>query len=174
MAEAARTIQEKFANKIKEENNRTIAVLASSGIDVRASKITTYDFLAVKKNTKISKMLATQKESGSAVVFSDYMYMIREDNLAHKSKRILYITEYSIYVLHPTSFQIQRITPITDLKIVIIVKSSGTLLALHYEKAYSFFLPIIEATCYSKFTGESNSHFSLFSNSSEKVSSFSK
>ncbi len=139
-AEAARAIQEKFANKIKEQNKKVAAVLSSSGVDIRPSKISSFDFLTLKRNDKISKMLSTQREAGSAIIFSDYIYMIREDNLSHKSKRILYITEYSLYILHHTSYQIQRITPITDLKMLILVKTSGTLTALHFEKAYPFLL----------------------------------
>jgi len=134
--DAAKLLQEKFANKIKEQNKKVAAVLGSSGIDIRASKITTFDFLTLKKNDKISKMLSNQKETGSAIIFSDYIFMLREDNLAHKSKRILYVTEYSLYILHHTTYQIQRITPITDLKMIIIVKTSGTLIAFHFEKAY--------------------------------------
>ncbi len=127
-------MQEKFANKIKAQNKKMVEILGSSGIDVRPSKVTTFDFLALRRNDKISKLLNKKKETNSAVIYSDYIYVLREENLAHKSKRILYITEYSIYILHHATFKIQRIIPITDLKMFIIVKSSGTLVAFHFER----------------------------------------
>ncbi len=147
-------MHEKFANKIKEQNKKMAEVLGSSGIEVRPSKVTTFDFLALKKNDKISKLLNTKKEVNSAVIYSDYIYILREDNLAHKSKRILYITEYSIYLLHHSTFKIQRIIPITDLKMLIIVKSSGTLVAFHFEKEYCWKRSRgIEETYCSRYTG---------------------
>jgi len=133
--EATKAIQEKLANKIKEQKKKVEAALGTAALDVRASKIITFDFLALKKNPKITKILDSLKETNSAIIFSDYVYIIREDNMAHKSKRILYITEYSIFIIHYKTFQIQRVIPITDLRMLIIVKTSGSLLAFHFEKA---------------------------------------
>eukprot|EP00826_Nyctotherus_ovalis_P036620 TRINITY_DN3267_c0_g1_i4.p1 TRINITY_DN3267_c0_g1~~TRINITY_DN3267_c0_g1_i4.p1 ORF type:complete len:866 (-),score=271.76 TRINITY_DN3267_c0_g1_i4:74-2671(-) len=133
--DATKAVQEKLANKIKEQKKKVEAALGATALDIRPSKITTFDFLTLKKNPKITKIVASLKEANSAIIFSDYVYVIREDNMSHKSKRILYITEYSIFVMHHKTFQIQRVTPITDLRMVILVKTSGSLVAFHFEKA---------------------------------------
>eukprot|EP00826_Nyctotherus_ovalis_P051600 TRINITY_DN6455_c0_g2_i6.p1 TRINITY_DN6455_c0_g2~~TRINITY_DN6455_c0_g2_i6.p1 ORF type:complete len:677 (+),score=239.98 TRINITY_DN6455_c0_g2_i6:132-2162(+) len=133
--DTAKVMKEKFMNKIKEENKKMVAVLGSSGLDIRPSKIATFDFLTLKKNPKLIKMLAARKETMSNVAFSDYMYLIKENDLSHKTKHILYINETGIYVLLKQSCKIKRVTPLTDLKSVIVVKTSGILLALHFEKA---------------------------------------
>jgi hypothetical protein len=133
--EATKAMQEKLANKIKEQKKKIEAALGTTALDIRPSKITTFDFLTLKKNPKITKILTSLREANSAIIFSDYVYVIREDNMAHKSKRILYITEYSIFIMHHKTYQIQRVIPITDLKMLIIVKTSGSLIAFHFEKA---------------------------------------
>ena len=132
---AAKAVQEKLANKIKEQKKKVEAALGTASIDIRPSKIITFDYLTLKRNPKIIKILEAKKEENSGIIFSDYVYMIREDNLSHKSKRILYITEFTIYVLHHRTYQVERTVPITDLNILIVVKTSGTLCAYHFEKA---------------------------------------
>lgn len=130
-----KAIQEKFAMQMEMQKKKVMETLATTGLDMsRVSKITNFDFLAVKSTPKISKMLQTQKEAKSPLIFSDYIYMINEANLKKKSKRILYISQYSIYVLHHRTYIIQKIIPITDLHTLIVVKSSASLTAIHFGK----------------------------------------
>jgi len=136
MSEATKRFIAKFALKIKEQNRRISEVLGTAGIDMRPSKIKTFDFLTLKGNEKIAKILSSFSEPKSGIEFSDYIYIInnaKED--AEKIKRILFVTEYTIYVLNAKSYQVVQSTPITDLSIFIIVKTSGTLVAFHFEKA---------------------------------------
>jgi hypothetical protein len=114
-------------------------LLRGSGLEMpRVSKITTFDFLNLKRNPKVSKLILVQKETGIPLMFSDYMYTISLPSLEKKEKRILYITEYSIHILHPTTYQALRITPLTDLQSIVIVQTSGALTLLRFEKSYHF------------------------------------
>jgi hypothetical protein len=136
ISEATKRLIAKFALKIKEQNRRISEVLGTAGIDTRPSKIKTFDFLTLKKDEKIAKIQSSFNESNSGIVFSDYIYIInntKEDT--EKVKRILFINEYTIYVLNAKSYQVVQSTPINDLSIFIIVKTSGTLVAFHFEKA---------------------------------------
>jgi hypothetical protein len=132
---ADKVMKEKFMNKMKEENKKMVAALGSTGLDIRPSKIATFDFLTLKKNPKVLKMLNARKEIMSNVIFSDYMYLIKERDLSQKTKYILYISESEIYVLLKQSYKAKRVIPLNDLKSIIVFKTSGILLALHFEKA---------------------------------------
>jgi len=132
---ADKIMKEKFMNKIKEENKKMVAALGSSGLDIRPSKIVTFDFLTLKKNPKVLKMLNGRKETMSNVIFSDYMYLIKRNDLSQKVKHILYVSENGIYVLLKQSCKVKRVTPLYELESVIVVKTSGILVALHFEKA---------------------------------------
>lgn len=133
MTEATKKLVMRFATKIKEQNKRISEVLGTAGIDMRPSKISTFDFLTLRKDEKIAKILSVLKEPKSGIIFSDYIYIIKEDS--GKVKRILYVSEYTIFVLNATNYEVVQSTPIDDLSIFIIVKTSGTLVAFHFEKA---------------------------------------
>eukprot|EP00826_Nyctotherus_ovalis_P037274 TRINITY_DN3388_c0_g5_i1.p1 TRINITY_DN3388_c0_g5~~TRINITY_DN3388_c0_g5_i1.p1 ORF type:complete len:354 (-),score=139.42 TRINITY_DN3388_c0_g5_i1:718-1779(-) len=133
MTEATKKLLLRFATKIKEQNKRISEVLGTAGIDMRPSKISTFDFLTLRKDEKIAKILSVLKEPKSGIIFSDYIYIIKEDS--GKVKQILYVTEYTIFVLNVTNYEVVQSTPIEDLSIFIIVKTSGTLVAFHFEKA---------------------------------------
>eukprot|EP01022_Parablepharisma_sp_SALTPOND_P033344 TRINITY_DN88531_c2_g1_i1.p1 TRINITY_DN88531_c2_g1~~TRINITY_DN88531_c2_g1_i1.p1 ORF type:complete len:840 (+),score=144.91 TRINITY_DN88531_c2_g1_i1:312-2831(+) len=103
----------------------------------RASKITNFDFLNLKRNPKISKLPQLKEES--FFVFTEYIYVISPVNLDAKCKKILYLTSFSLFILHATSFQIEKVAPITDLKAFVFIKSSGILTVLNFNKAQIFY-----------------------------------
>ena len=104
-----KAIQEKFAMQMEMQKKKVMETLATTGLDMsRVSKITNFDFLAVKSTPKISKMLQTQKEAKSPLIFSDYIYMINEANLKKRKAREYYTfrsIQYTFCITELTLFR---------------------------------------------------------------------
>ena len=70
LSSGTKTFLSKFSKRIKDQNRRISEVLGTAGIDIRPSRITTFDFLSIRKNEKIAKMLTSQGHENSMIIFS--------------------------------------------------------------------------------------------------------
>jgi len=113
----------------------------------RVSKITNFDFLNLRANPKLIKIAEIQKECEiSPMIFSDFIYILNPDtNLENKYTKILYINTNYFIILHETSFTVEALVSLEDLRSFVFIKSSGSLTVLGFEKLYIFyFIKVLE------------------------------
>ena len=136
--QAAKAFVDKFKEIVNKQKKEIEAGLGDLGNkQIRISKIKTFDFLPLKSDDKIAKLLESKKDKLTSQIFSDFIWLLNDQNFSQKTKMICLITEKFIYILHPITYLVHKVTPIEFLKTFIIVKTSGVLAALHFDGAYS-------------------------------------
>lgn len=126
---------EEQANIIEKLN--TINKLGGAG-PIRLSKLTSFDFLYIRNDSRIKDIVVKNKEENGPLIFSDYIYKFNNRKLKDKSKRILFINYNYIYLIHPNSFKVEYRVNIAEIISILIVKSSSVLMVFHFQKMADF------------------------------------